>query len=146
MVLLEISRALWWIFRALSRMYSHVRLHKTEIYNEILKHEILKHTATHCSTLQYTATTHCNNTLQQTATNCNTLQHTATHPYESVHDRNLPIDGGDVAASQCNTRNTLHHTASHYITPHHTATRCNIPVLMCTRRKSAQWRRQRGCK
>jgi len=45
-----------------------------------------QHTATHCNTLQHTAThaygghaqPHCN-TLQHTATYCNTLQHTATH-------------------------------------------------------------------
>jgi len=34
-------------------------------------------TATHCSTLQHTAT-HCS-TLQHIAAHCNTLQHTATH-------------------------------------------------------------------
>jgi len=39
----------------------------------------MQHAATHCNTLQRTATaTHCN-TLQHTATHWNTLQHTATH-------------------------------------------------------------------
>ena len=59
----------------------------------VLCHRIdtLRHTATHCNTLQCTATqnsgmdmgwtlelTHCD-TLQHTATHCNTLRHTATH-------------------------------------------------------------------
>jgi len=52
--------------------------------------------ATHCNTLQHTAT-HCESVLQHTATHCNTLQHTATH---------------------CNT---LQHTATHYNTLQQTA-------------------------
>ena len=59
----------------------------------------LHHSATHCSTLQLTATL-CN-TLHHTAAHCNTLQHTATH---------------------CNT---LQHTAAHCHTLQHTATHCN---------------------
>jgi len=51
----------------------------------------LPHTATHCNTLQHTATQmqHTRNTLQHTATHCNTLQHTATHcntlPHTAIH-------------------------------------------------------------
>jgi len=53
----------------------------------------MRHTATHCNTLQLTAA-HCNivqhtaahcNTLQHTATHCNTLQHTATHMCDMTH-------------------------------------------------------------
>ena len=58
----------------------------------------LRHTATHCNTLQHTVhihstdaqfrasehtATHCS-TLQHTATHCNTLQHTATHCRPSI--------------------------------------------------------------
>jgi len=59
----------------------------------------VRHTATHCNTLQHTAT-HCN-TLQHTATHCNTLQR-----LEQVID-------------------TLQHTATHCNTLQHTATHCN---------------------
>jgi len=74
---------------------------------------LLQHTATHCNTLQRTAThwTHLNalehtaihwNTLQRIATHCNSLQQTATH---------------------CNTLDTLQHTATHCSTLQHTKLR-----------------------
>ena len=61
-------------------------------------------TATHCNTLQHTAT-HCN-ILQHTATRCNTLQHTRTHSI-TLQD----------SATHCNT---LQHTATHCNTLQHT--------------------------
>jgi len=56
-------------------------------------------TATHCNTLQHTAThfilsltaTHCN-TLQHTATHCNTLQHTWFHRWlHTMHRHSVPV-------------------------------------------------------
>jgi len=80
-------------------------------------------TATHCNTLQHTAThfyvlregvpslrhtaTHCN-ILQHTATHCDTLQRTSTY-CEKV----------------CHHCNTLQHTATYCNTLQHTATHCN---------------------
>jgi len=71
----------------------------------------MQHSATHCNTLQYTATHH-------TATHYNTLQYTTLQ----------------LAATRCNTlqHTAIHHTAKHcntlqYITLQHTATHCNTP-------------------
>jgi len=58
-------------------------IYKRDLYiheRDLSEHKIdqlVRHTTTHCNTLQHT-TTHCN-TLQHTATHYNTLQHTATH-------------------------------------------------------------------
>jgi len=90
----------------------------------------VKHTATHCNTLQCTAT-HCNtrdrytcethcNTLQHTAMHCNTLQHTwLIHQWNTLQH----------TATHCNA---LQHTATHVTdTPvKHIATHCN--TLQCT--------------
>jgi len=80
----------------------------------------LQHSATHCNTLQHTATQFICSTSQEilrkcatyaylppTATHCNTLQHTATH---------------------CNT---LQHTATHCNTLQHTATHSNKLIGVC---------------
>jgi len=116
-----------------------------------LGNKLMKHTATHCNTLQHAAThcnalqhtvAHCNthicvdasmirwrNTLQHTATNCNTLQHTATHCNTLQH-----------TAAHCNThicvdtsmirwRNTLQHTATNCDTLQHTATHCHTEII-----------------
>jgi len=51
------------------------------VYIRATEHPLARITATHCNTLQHTAThivKYCN-TLQHTAKHCNTLQHTATH-------------------------------------------------------------------
>jgi len=70
-------------------------------------------TATHCNTLQHTAT-HCK-------TRCNALQHTATHLTRTPH------------VSSCATLLvcfiTLQHTAIHCNTLQHTATHCNTLQL-----------------
>jgi len=68
--------------------------------------------ATHCNTLQHTAT-YCNILLklQHTATYCNALQHTATHC---------------IALQRTTTHcNALQRTATHCNTLQHTATHCN---------------------
>ena len=80
------------------------------------RYNISKVTATHCNTLQHTAThctTHCS-TLQHTETHCNTLQHTAQH-----------------TAAHCNT---LQHTATHCDTLQHTVPRCTS-----LHRAATQW-------
>ena len=86
----------------------------------------MQHTATHCNTLQCTATTymyqehtswvtcaiyvaHCN-TLQHAATHCNTLHYTATHC--------------NILQHTATHGNTLQHTATHCNTLQHTATHC----------------------
>jgi len=97
-------------------------------FNETL-YNTLQQTATHCDTLQHTATSwrkyvdtyvqghscsfydsHCD-TLQHTVTHCNTLQHSAIHCNTLQH-----------TATHCNT---LQHTATHCNTAQHTATHCN---------------------
>jgi len=95
----------------------------TGLRNKSVCHS-LRHTATHCNTLQHTAS--LRHSLQQTATHCltathcNTLQHTATHCLTATH---------------CNT---LQHTATHCNTLQHTASlrhslrqpRCNYLFLL----------------
>ena len=96
----------------------------------------MHHTATHCNTLQHTATalagnstcappppsatqhnaSHCNN-----ATHCNTLQHTAPH-CNTLHQRQQAT--APVLLLFRQPRNTLQHTATHCSTPQHTATHC----------------------
>jgi len=74
--------------------------------------------ATHCNTLQHTATT-----LQHTATHCNTLQHTATHCNALQRAGSLMLVrtlGRFV--TYCNT---LQHPATSCNTLQHTATHCN---------------------
>jgi len=88
-------------------------------------HSALRTIRNRLHTLQHTATTHSNNTLQHTATHCNTLQHTATYCNILQH-----------TATHCNaqcprtTRNWLHalqHTATTRCSAlqQHAATRCN---------------------
>ena len=90
----------------------------------------MQHTATHCNTLQHTATTTCIcyvknsitdgekecmyltcNTLQHIATHCNTLQHTATTTTCICYVKNSIVDG----EKECMylTCNTLQHIATH---------------------------------
>jgi len=105
-----------------------------------------QHSATHCITLQYTATrcnTHYNtldfktmpeqqcvlyHALLHTASHCSTLQHTTTHCNTLQHD-----------ATHCNTLqhtaihyNTLQHTTTHLNTLQHKATHCNTPQYTAT--------------
>ena len=84
--------------------------------------------ATHCNTLQHTAT-HCN-TLQHTATHCNTLQHTRCHPISvrlsQQHTATLSLQH---AATHCNTLlATPHQHVCLCHTPQHTATHCNTRI------------------
>jgi len=104
----------------------------------------VRHTATHCNTLQHTATqlhilrlrcgtlqhtaTHCN-TLQHNytssgsgAAHCNTLQHTATHCNTTTHPpaqaRHIyPVSLQSVARTRCNA---LQHTTAHTSLQHTT--------------------------
>ena len=94
----------------------------------------LQHTATVCSTLQYTAThcTHCTHcTIQHhSATHCTTfslrrdvrtrLQHNTTH-CNTLHHTAIYCTTLQHIAPHCTT---LHHTAPHCTTLHHTAPRC----------------------
>ena len=81
----------------------------------------LRHTTTHCNTLQYTATHY--DTLRHTATHCNTLQHTATH-CDTLRHTATHCDTLRHTATHCDT---LQQTATQCITVHHTATHCNTP-------------------
>ena len=91
--------------------------------------------ATHCKTLQLTATRRNtlhdiatrDNTRQQTATHHSTLQHTATHlQHTAVHCTTLTSCSCVRPACQNRARcNTLQHTATHRNTPQHTATYYN---------------------
>ena len=104
----------------------------------------LQHTATHCNSLQLTATNACqtgkshvhthHNTPQHTATQYNTLQithakpdiHTCTHlQHTATHCNSLQL-----TATHCNSLQLIHakpechmctHTATHRSTPQHTA-------------------------
>jgi len=86
--------------------------------------------ATHCNTLQHTATQHhhyrmltlATSALQHTATHCNTLQHTATHcntlpPLSHAQPRYLS------SATHCSI---LQNPVTYCNTPQHTATHRNI--------------------
>jgi len=104
----------------------------------------LKHTGTHCYTLQHlqhTAILHCGDTIihswQHTCTRWNTLEHTVAHcntcntlQYCIAETRLYILDNTLVhAATHCNT---LHHTVTHCNTCNtlqHTATHCNAAVL-----------------
>jgi len=86
------------------------------------------HTATHCNTLQHTATNVCgyNGGYDHTARHCNTLQDTATHCNTQQH-----------AARHCKTLQytvtlKFYIAATHCHTLPHTATQCN-------KRKQMQW-------
>ena len=60
-------------------------------------------------------------TLQHTATHCNTLQHTATRSFHEWHDSFVSVTGLNVySATHCNT---LQHSATHCNTLQHTAKR-----------------------
>jgi len=110
----------------------------------------LQRTATHCNTLQHTATLQCRwagaafkksvcfktlqytpqhtaahgNILQHTATHCNTLQHTATHC-------NIVLLVGRGGLHTAKHSTTMQHTAKHYITLQLTATYYNILQVVC---------------
>jgi len=86
----------------------------------------MRHTATHCNTLQY-AVTRCN-TLHHTATRCNTaicneerymLQH------EIVRQTDILKSWLSMGFTTYNKSNTLQHPATHCNTLQHTATHCN---------------------
>jgi len=92
----------------------------------------LRHTATHCITLQQTAT-HCRNAKRAvitsvlsfidqalTSTRCNTLQSTATHCKNTKSDRNFCMSciWQALTVTHCNA---LQHTATHYNTLRDTA-------------------------
>jgi len=102
----------------------HCNTHTSQRRNYTATHIRLQHTATHCNTLQHTAT-HCNThtsqrrnytathiRLQHTATHCNTLQHTARY---------------------CNTLQHTYVTAQQlHCNTHKTATHCNTLQLTVT--------------
>ena len=84
----------------------------------------LQHTATHCNTLEHTATpatyyntlqhvgTHCNNCniLQHIATHCNTLQHTATHCRHTWRvERCCSIPRTSIASARCDLLTWMSH-------------------------------------
>jgi len=92
------------------------------------------HAATHCNTIQQTATD-CNR-LQQTATDCNRLQHTSLQ--HTATDRTAThLTATHCNRPNCNTlqKTKLQHTATHCNTPHCNtlqytaihATHCNTP-------------------
>jgi len=103
-------------------------------------------TASHCNTLQHTAThiaelysvmlsrlrvfhvkRHPKNTLQHTATHCNTLQHTATHIaglYSAMLSRLC------VFHVKRHPKNTLQHTATHCNT-HRRIAFCDVELTVC---------------
>ena len=104
------------------------------------------HTATHCNTLQHTATT-----LQQPAPHCNKLQHYNTDTQQERPGTGLcikypkPIRTLQHTATHCNTLqhtathcNTLQHTATHCNTLQHTAIHCN--TLQHTATQTHNWR------
>ena len=90
-----------------------------------------KHTATHCNTLQHTATTHCN-ALQRTATRCNikeTCYDKWVH-YCQVNSANTPqthCNALQHTATHC--KSTLQYTATHCNTLQHTATHKSWCIL-----------------
>ena len=84
--------------------------------------------ATHCNTLQHTATHSTGACLQHTAAHCNTLQHTATHcntllcntrQHTATHCSTLQHTAMQHAAAHCNI---LQRTATHCSTLQHSAT------------------------
>jgi len=94
----------------------------------ITDHELimtLHHTASHCNSMQRTAT------LQHTETHWNTLQHSATH-CNTLQDTARHCNTLQLTATHCNT---LQHTATHCNTLRHTATHtsCNRQeaILCC---------------
>jgi len=82
---------------------------------------------TNCNKLQH-ATTHCN-TLQHTATHCNTFSILGAIFSTSRTLRRLSFrcvwNVPPHTTTNCNTCNTLQHTATHCNTLQHTATHCN---------------------
>jgi len=78
---------------------------------------VQRYSATHCNTLQHTATHYTTprlESVQQTATHCNTLQHTASQDFASCSE--------------------AHNTATHYNALQHIATHCNTLHLKTLRR------------
>jgi len=91
--------------------------------------------ATHCNTLQHTATepcntpqhtaAHCNRAMQHTATHCNTLQQShATHRNTLQHSATEPCNTPQHTAAHWNRamQHTATHHATHCNTLQHTAT------------------------
>jgi len=118
----------------------------------------LQHTATHCITLQHTATTHKQNMHSNMqmhtrdmdyspATHCNPLQHTASH-YNTLQHTATHCNTLQHTATRCSTPqhtrhgllncNTLQPTATHCNTLHHTATHCNTLQHTATRCSTLQ--------
>ena len=95
-------------------------------------HSALRTIRNRLITLQHTATTHSNNTLQHTATHCNTLQHTATYCNTLQHTAtHSALALHAIGCTHCNTlqqhaaahcNNTLQHAATDCNTLQHTAT------------------------
>ena len=98
---------------------------------------ILQHTAAHCSTRKRLPSTHekddCSYTRERlrAATHCNTLQHTATHErdYCSYSGKSLhhikPTKRNYALQHTATYCNTLQHTATYCNIQQHTATHCN---------------------
>jgi len=102
----------------------------------------LRPTATHCNTLQHTATqiakyltspqelecahthTQCN-TVQHSATQCNTVQYTATHCTTNCEILDFAAVIGAAHAHTHPHTHTLQHNATHCNSLHHTAPHCN---------------------
>ena len=90
----------------------------------------LQCTATHCTTLQHTATpTQCDRffchdlrAFLHTATHCNALQHTAMH-CTALHRTATHCNALQCTTPHCNI---LQHTTTHCSMLQHTATYCNI--------------------
>jgi len=96
--------------------------------------------ATHCITLQHTATTHCK-PLKHPATHCtsNTLQRNATHAYASNCDTLQAMSASarsDIASCHQHTATTLQHTATHCNTLQHIPTYCNALQAMSVSARS----------
>jgi len=105
----------------------------------------MQHIATHCNTLQHTAThyggcaVHARvlrvrmcvlaTSLQHIATHCNTLLHSATHCNKELW-RRACVSSPHVQHNAV-PGNTLQHTATHYNTLQHTATNCNKQFWWC---------------
>jgi len=93
------------------------------------------HTATHCNTLQCTAT--CCNTLQHDTTRCNTMQVTATQCSILQHITNLGFNSRccPIRSILC----TLQHIATQCDTLQQTTSHCN-KLQMNTRSRTAAQR------
>ena len=108
-------------------------------------------TTAHCNTLQHTATQHCNtlgrterqkdiathcSTLQHTATHCHTLPHTATHCNDTYSLLRMIEEILQIPAPHCNTRQHVCSNALHvcykYVAVCCSATRALQCVVCCS--------------